>query len=110
MPSKIKRRTQPTDVWALDLVTWDDENGGRAEEEELAGAAATLTRMAPAIAGLDRSRCHADLYISTMRDDDWGGLELPASIVVAAGLANLELHISIMVLLPQDDETDDKQT
>jgi hypothetical protein len=74
----------------------------------MASAAAVLAQIAPGLAGLDWSRGHAELYISTIRDEFCGGNVLPSSIIVAAGRANLELARSILLDWPKDDETEEE--
>ena len=74
------------------------------EQVLLAGVATRLTRMAPTLCALDRSLCTTELYISTVRQEQQGGFGLPAELVAAAAAAGLELSISILVLLPEDDE------
>lgn len=95
------RTIQPVDVWTLDLMGWQR---GHLDGEALAQVAATLLQMAPALAALDRTQCRAQLYISAIRDEESGGFELPAQLVAAAGAANLELVVSILCDVEDDDE------
>jgi hypothetical protein len=97
------RRIQSVDVWTLDLTGWQR---GRLDPAALAQAAAALQQMAPALATLDRGPCRAQLYISAIRDEESGGFELPAELITAAGAARLELHVSILCDVEDDDEGD----
>lgn len=107
---------QPNDVLLLELARWqrpgifdgDDRAALLADEmAQLSAASATLRRMAPMLATLNRSRCTAELYISTIRDEDQGGLEIPAELVAAAAAGALSIDISILVAVGREDVTDD---
>lgn len=87
-----KRRVQPVDLWQLDLAAIQDG-------ESLQNAATQLKQLAPAIATLDRSSCRAELYISTIREEDQGGFSLPTELVIAAAEAQLSIEVSILVML-----------
>lgn len=84
------------DVWTLMLIPRERWNGDRFDPLELEGAIARLARMAPALASLDRTHVHAELYISTIRDEDMGTLWLSAELLQVAAKAELELVISIL--------------
>jgi Domain of unknown function (DUF4279) len=94
-----KRRVQPVDLWLLELTQWDDDRPIGEIESSLQQVATQLAAMAKPLAMLDRTQCQADLYISTVREDDQGGLGLPAALVMAAGAAGLGLQFSILVTL-----------
>lgn len=72
-------------------------------------AAHTIRQMAPVIASLDRKRCTAELYVSTIRDQEQGGIKLISDLIAAAAEARLDLIVSILVLW-DDDEGDDDNT
>ena len=125
MPTKFSRRgsqtpggmVQPMDVLRLQLAQWhsvgvqtDDgrlQNGHElgqdsGEKDHLMAATATLRRLAPVLASLDRSRCQAELYVSTIREEAQGGFELPAELLSVAAVAGLSLATSILVMLDDD--------
>lgn len=87
-----KRRVQPVDLWQLDLAAIQDG-------ESLQNAATQLKQLAPEIATLDRSSCRAELYISTIREEDQGGSSLPTELVIAAAEAQLSIEVSILIML-----------
>lgn len=98
-----KRRVQPMDLWQLDLEIVKDDR------LSLHDAAVQLKQLATTIAQLDRTSCRAELYISTIREEDQGGFSLPAELVAAAAEANLSIEVSILVMLddyvePKTDE------
>jgi len=101
MPSIGSGGVQTMDVWAVELAKWESV---RADEQMMQQAIATLRKMIPGLTTLDRSRCHAELYMSSIRDEEWGGFDLPSDIIAAAGEAKLELIVSILVSWPSDDE------
>lgn len=103
---QVSRRIQPVDVWLLDLAQYDSDRPASEIDQQWLQVAAVMTKLAPAIATLDRTQCHADLYISTTRDEDQGGLSLPPELISAAAAANLSLQISILVLLDNDEESE----
>lgn len=91
---------QRVDVWGLYLARWE---GDAPEEQSMTQAAAKLEAMAPALAALDRARCKAELYVSTIRDEESGGFSLPARLAAAVGASKLEISISILVRWRGDD-------
>ncbi|MBD1841954.1 DUF4279 domain-containing protein [Cyanobacteria bacterium FACHB-63] len=91
-----KRRVQPIDLWLLNLAEIRD---GELLDHGLQEAAMQLKQLAPAIATLDRSNCRAELYISTIREEDQGGFSLPAELIAAAADAGLSIEVSILVML-----------
>jgi hypothetical protein len=97
------RRIQPIDVWSLDLTGWQR---GHLYTAVLPQAATTLQQMAPALAALDRTGSRAQLYISAIRDEESGGFDLPAELIAAAGAAGLEMAVSILCDVEDDDEDD----
>lgn len=107
-------RPQPENVLSLHLDEWErkwpDDPADKPpliadERQRFLRMADTIARLAPTLANLDRSQCRTDLFISTIRHEDWGGFDLPAEFVAAAGAAGLAMAISLPVLL--DDEFDD---
>ncbi len=48
---------------------------------------------------MNSTNCNADLYISTIREEDQGGLTLPPELVAATASAGLSIQISILVML-----------
>jgi len=120
LPHRLRRQGEPgvlgpqeRNVLVVDLARWergphypaagDDTAIVLAEDHALLATATTLQRLAPLLAGLDRSRCTAELYVSTIREEDQGGFELPAELVAAAAAAALSIGVSILVLLPEEE-------
>jgi len=115
IPFQLKRRgqqigrarSQPVDVLLLELVSWessgDPEKQDRAIQDQLLPAATIIEQLTPTLVALDRSRCLAELSISTIRQEDQGGFELPAELIAAAGAARLSLGVSILVMLENYD-------
>jgi hypothetical protein len=106
-------RPQPENVLILELDEWErkwpndpaDEAPLIADERRrFLRIAETIARLAPTLASLDRTQCRADLSISTIRQEDWGGFDLPAEFVAAAGAAGLAMGVSIPVLLDEEFE------
>ncbi len=94
-----KKRVQPVDVWILELAKFDSDNIKEERDNQMLQAATTLEKMSSSLAVLDRTNCHADLYISTIREEDQGGLSLPPKLVAAAASGKLSIQISILVML-----------
>ncbi|NMG10101.1 DUF4279 domain-containing protein [Brasilonema sp. UFV-L1] len=99
-----KNRVQPVDIWSLELAKCDDNSTEQEINKQILEAAVVLQQMAPAIASLDRNKCNTDLYISTIREEDQGGLSLPAELIAAAAAAKLSIQISILVMLDDYEE------
>jgi hypothetical protein len=106
------KRIQPANVLSAELAVWerggtyplDDRDAILAEERaHLTRVAGVVERLAPMLAGLDRSKCEAELYISTIRYEEMGGFGLPANLVAAAGKAALSIGISILIGLDDDE-------
>ena len=99
-----KNRVQPVDIWSLELAKFDNNSTKQEIDKQIFEAAVVLQQMAPAIASLDRTKCNTDLYISTIREEDQGGLSLPAELVAAAAAARLSIQMSILVMLDNYEE------
>jgi hypothetical protein len=84
------------------LIEWE---GSRADEQAMAEAAAVLQQMALILASMERSGWRAQLYISTIRREEQGGFDIPAEIVIAAGVAKLELIVSVLIGIYVEDES-----
>jgi hypothetical protein len=116
-----RKRPQPINILLLDLAKWKrrgifleeyeetSQEVKREENAQFAAATATLQRLVPVLAGLDRRRCEPEIYVSTIREEDNGGFGFPAEFVSAAGAAGLPIGISILVML-EDDDSDDAAT
>lgn len=105
-----KRRIQPVDMWSLDLLRYESNNYESDDSEidqKWIDVASAIRRLSPAIAKLDRTQCKTDLYISTIREEDQGGVSLPSELISAAAAANLSIEVSILVML--DDYDDDEE-
>ena len=98
------RRKQPTDVWSLELIKRSEWEDGPPLPEATTRAADMLRRLTPGLAQLDRSVINAELWISTIREEAMGGFGIPAEIVAAAGAAQLEISVSVLILLEDDEE------
>jgi hypothetical protein len=101
---------QPCDNVVLELARWNDPGAGAAiavplatRDKPWAAVTETLTKLAPGLAELDRSVCTAELYISTIREEDQGGFGIPTELVAAAAAARLSIGVSILVMLEWDD-------
>lgn len=94
-----KRRVQPVDLWVLELAKFDHESSQQNIENQLIHAASVIEQLASAIATLDRTQCQADLYISTIREEDQGGFALSPVLIAAAATAQLTVQVSILVML-----------
>lgn len=97
-----KNRVQPVDIWSLELAKFDNNSTKQDIDKQIIEAAVVLQQIAPAIASLDRTKCNTNLYISTIREEDQGGLSLPAELVAAA--ARLSIQMSILVMLDDYEE------
>lgn len=104
-------RIQPANVLVVDLARWerpgvsaDDDRDAILTEEraKLASATATLQRLAPALASLDRAKTQASVWLSTIRKEDQGGFGLPAELVAACAAGGLEIEVSILVALDEE--------
>ncbi|MBC7970771.1 MAG: hypothetical protein H7Z11_11720 [Verrucomicrobia bacterium] len=98
-----KRRVQPIDVWLLNLVKYESDRPEMVINQYWLQVSALITKLAPALASLDRTQCKADLFVSTIVNEDQGGLSLPPGLISAAAAANLSLQLSILVM-PDSDE------
>lgn len=102
-----KKRVQPVDVWILELANFDSDSTTEERDNQMQKAATTLQKMSSSLAALDRTDCNADLYISTIREEDQGGLSLPPKLVATAASCDLSIQISILVML--DDYSEPEQ-
>jgi len=108
-PIHRRRRRQPIDVWSLELIHRSEWEDGPPLPEATARATEMLHRLTPDLAQLDRSAVKAELWISTIREEAMGGFGIPAEIVSAAGAAQLEISVSVLIIL-EDDEDDGEES
>ncbi len=101
-----RRRKQPVDVWGLDLIDRSEWEDGLPLPEATARVADILRRLTPGLAQLDRDAVNAELWISTIREEAMGGFGIPAEIVAAAGAAQLQISVSVLIILEDDEEGD----
>ncbi|WP_166482583.1 DUF4279 domain-containing protein [Scytonema sp. UIC 10036] len=94
-----KKRVQPVDLWILELAEFDTDSTEEERDSQMLQVAITLQKISSNLAILDRTNCNADLYISTIREEDQGGLTLPPELVAATASAGLSIQISILVML-----------
>ncbi|MDF5721614.1 MAG: hypothetical protein PUP91_14260 [Rhizonema sp. PD37] len=73
-------------------------------------AATKLEKMPSSLAVLERTNCNTDLYISTIREEDQGGLSLSPKLVAAAASGELSIQISILVMLDDDSEPEQESS
>ena len=104
-PIHLGRQQQPVDVWILNLIERSEWEADLPLPEAIARAADTLRRVTPGLAQLDRRVANAELWISTIREEAMGGFGIPSEIVAAAGAAQLEISVSVLIIL-EDDEDD----
>lgn len=100
-----RRRKQPADVWGLELIDRSEWEDGLPLPEATARVADILRRLTPGLAQLDRCVVNAELWIGTTRGEAMGGFGIPVEIVAAAGTAQLQISVSVHILL-EDDEDD----
>lgn len=98
---------QEQDVWILDLIDRDHWSDGMPEESMLSTAIATVQSITPGLLALDRTNIRADLYISTIRQEDSGGFLLPTELVHVAAEAKLTLTVSVLVMLSEEFDEDE---
>jgi hypothetical protein len=103
------RQQQLVDVWSLELIHRSEWEDGLPLPEASARAADTLQRITPGLVQLDRSIVKAELWISTIREEAMGGFGVPAEVVGAAGAAQLEVSVSVLILLEDDKEDEDDE-
>jgi hypothetical protein len=89
------RRKQPIDVWSLALINRSEWEDGLPLSEATARVADILRRLTPGLAQLDRR----------VIEEAMGGFGIPVEIVAAAGAAQLQISVSVHILL-EDDEDD----
>ncbi|GAA6622555.1 DUF4279 domain-containing protein [Scytonema sp. NUACC26] len=65
-----KKRVQPVDLWILELAQFDTDSTEEERDSQMLQVATTLQKISPNLAVLDRTNCDADLYISTIREED----------------------------------------
>lgn len=99
------RQQQLVDVWILDLIERNEWEDGLPLPEATARVADILRRLTPGLAQLDRRVINAELWIGTTREEATGGFGIPVEIVAAAGAAQLQISVSVHILL-EDDEDD----
>ena len=99
-----KKQVQPVDVWILDLAKFDTGSTLEERDNQILQATTALQKISSSLAALDRTNCNADLYISTIREEDQGGLSLPPELVAAAAAGGLSIQISILVMLDDYEE------
>jgi len=99
-----KKRVQPVDMWRFELAKFESDSTKEEIDNQMQYAVVTLMKMASALERLDRTNCNADLYISTIREEDQGGFSLPAELVAAAASGKLSIETSILVMLDDYEE------
>ena len=97
-------RLQPFDVWILDLIARSEWEDGPPFPEATARAVDILRRLTPGLAQLDRRVVNAELWISTTREGVMGGFGIPGEIVAATGAAQLQISVSVLIILEDDEE------
>ena len=102
-----KKRVQPADVWILELAKFDTDSTQEERDNQMLNAANTLQKISSSLAAIDRTNCNTDLYITTIREEDQGGLSLPPELVKAAADSGLSIQISILVML--DDYAEEEE-
>jgi hypothetical protein len=103
-----KKRVQPVDMWRLELANFETDTTTEEIDNQMQRATVTLNKMAPALRMLDRANCNADLYISTIREEDQGGFSIPAELVAAAASGKLSIETSILIMLDDYEEPQQK--
>jgi hypothetical protein len=107
---------QPANVLIIPLAAWerggiyedDDRDALLADERaQLATAASVVARLAPTLAAVVSARTRAELWVSTIREEEMGGFGLPVDLVAAAAAAGLSISLSILVDWPEDDDGDE---
>ena len=98
------RRIQPFDIWILNLTEFEGDDEIQAIEQAMQTAAQILQPMAPSLAELNRDRCSADLYITTVQESEQVQLFLSAELVVAAAAAGLAVQFSAFALMDSGEE------
>ena len=98
------RRKQPIDVWSLALINRSEWEDGLPLSEATARVADILRRLTPGLAQLDRRVINAELWIGTTREEAMGGFGIPVEIVAAAGAAQLQISVSVHILLVDDED------
>lgn len=96
-------RAQDVDIWSIVLIEREQWTGVYPDAPALTRAIAMLERMAPEISPLVEVGNRAELYISSIRDEDQGGLYLVPALVSVAAKAHLGVDISILVMLADDE-------
>ncbi|MGH2486112.1 MAG: hypothetical protein ACRDHE_08885 [Ktedonobacterales bacterium] len=91
----------------LDLISRDQWSDGLPEESALSAAISTIQRITPGLLALDRAVIRAELYISTIREEDSGGFLLTNELIVAAAAAKLSQVVSVLVLLSEEFDEDE---
>src|SRR5690242_8520159 len=61
---------QRADVWSVELIRRDQWSRNRPDDDALAQAMVKLRGMAPGLGSLDRERCQAELYLSSIREEE----------------------------------------
>lgn len=102
------RQQQPADVWSLNLIERSEWEDGLPLPEAAARAADMLRSLTRGLSQLDRRLVKAELWISTIREETMGGFGIPSEIVAAAGAAQLEISVSVLILLDDDGGGDDQ--
>ncbi|MGK7902575.1 MAG: DUF4279 domain-containing protein [Hormoscilla sp.] len=97
------KRVQPADIWILDLAKFDTDSTPQEIDKHMLQSAVIIQQLAPGLAALDRTNCNTDLYVSTVREEDQGGLSFSPELVAAAAAAKLSIQISILVMLDDYD-------
>lgn len=106
---RTKTIKQSIDVCILELFNYefngyiDNKNTSDEIQAKLISVAHRISSIAPTLASLDREKYRVDFYVSTIREEDQGGLIFPTELVAAAANAGASMHISILVLFEEDE-------
>jgi Domain of unknown function (DUF4279) len=94
-----KKQVWKSDNWTLDLATDIDVDSTEDEiDEKFSQAEVLLRQIAPNIAALNRDCFSAAFYISCIREEDQGGLVLSQDLVSTIAMAELEIHVLVLVV------------
>lgn len=109
-PSKWNHGIMPEDIWVAKLVNWGEWLDGPPPTAVRDRVTQLLLRITPALNSLDRTRVHAELFLATNREEEMGGFDIPVEWVAAAAAARLQIVVSVLADLDDDEEDDATET
>ncbi|WP_156820202.1 DUF4279 domain-containing protein [Synechococcus sp. PCC 7336] len=94
-----KKRTQPHDVWILNLTPNLDHNSSITDiENDLLEAITSLEAVLPRLESFNIKSFEPEIYISLLQESDQGGFRLPYQLIQVIAKVNIPMTVSVIAI------------